>query len=243
MNQMPAVVGELVTRWRKDAVAREPLGSARAEVYRSCAAQLESTLSALTAEAGKGEGVVVDDLMVERARKAYHSTIGAAQVFCPKCGGTGRDRDNYNECEKCEGNRWIWPEGAPDPMRAALEAALSTATPAGECAACNGAGEVETLTAHTSGDPQDAYVAPATCPVCDGNGGADPWMPVSSVLPMAPGWYIGINYGAVEPLRWDGNSWHHSRVTRDLAMPSHWRTFDSITRPLAASTRGASGEG
>jgi hypothetical protein len=55
MNQMPAVVGELVTRWRKDAVAREPLGSARAEVYRSCAAQLESTLSALTAEAGKGE--------------------------------------------------------------------------------------------------------------------------------------------------------------------------------------------
>jgi hypothetical protein len=128
---LPAVVGELVAEMRKRADCL-PGGCDWAYVVEEDLRRWADRLSALTAEAGKGEGVVVDDLMVERARKAYHSTIGAAQVFCPKCGGTGRDRDNYNDCEKCEGNRWIWPEGAPDPMRAALEAALSTATPAGE---------------------------------------------------------------------------------------------------------------
>jgi hypothetical protein len=206
---LPAVVGELVAEMR-DVRHTDCENYIYSQIQRWA-----DRLSALTAEAGKGDA----DELVKELREAA-------------------------EVEDATGG---WDQTAIMLRKAAdyIEAtpALSTATPAGECAACNGAGEVETLTAHTSGDPQDAYVAPATCPVCDGNGGADPWMPVSSVLPMAPGWYIGINYGAVEPLRWDGNSWHHSRVTRDLAMPSHWRTFDSITRPLAASTRGASGEG
>lgn len=112
-----------------------------------------------------------------------------------------------------------------------IQAAALPAVPDRCCAACKGSGEVEALTQHASGDPQDAYEAPATCPVCDGTGEGDPWMPVDLVLPMAPGWYVCVNHGRVEPLRFDGAYWHHTRMTRDLAGPSHWRTFESIATP------------
>jgi hypothetical protein len=65
----------------------------------------------------------VSDAMVEAARKAY----GAVECMelCHACGGTGRERDNYTACGACEGGMWQPIPGAPDPLRAALEAALA----------------------------------------------------------------------------------------------------------------------
>lgn len=162
---------------------------------------------------------VVDEAMVERIEAVRQEAI---RVWEKEVGVLA----SMNRQEACRVG-----------MRAALQAAALPAVPDRCCAACKGSGEVEALTPHASGDPQDAYMAPATCEVCDGNGGADPWMPVASVLPMTPGWYVGLNHGRVEPLRFDGAYWHHTRMTRDLAGPSHWRTFESIERPamLAAT--------
>ena len=51
MNQVPAVVGELVAKWR----AMDKRMHSAPGWLSECADELESTLSALTAEAGKGE--------------------------------------------------------------------------------------------------------------------------------------------------------------------------------------------
>lgn len=56
------------------------------------------------------------------------------------------------------------------------------------------------------------------------------WRPVATA-PPAPGWYVGFTGARAEPLRFDGAHWHHTRPTRDLAMPTHWRGFDSLGRP------------
>jgi hypothetical protein len=51
---LPAVVGELVAKWRKQAsVSNYPFDSSERAARSRCADELESTLSALTAEAGK----------------------------------------------------------------------------------------------------------------------------------------------------------------------------------------------
>jgi hypothetical protein len=61
MNQVPAVVGELVAKWREDAARLradrdEPEATSLVRcTLTNCADQLAQSLSALTAEAGKGE--------------------------------------------------------------------------------------------------------------------------------------------------------------------------------------------
>ena len=66
----------------------------------------------------------ISDEVVEVARTAFRESSRLAQDYCPRCGGTGRDRDNYTECGLCEGRKWVHKEGAPDPMIAALQAAI-----------------------------------------------------------------------------------------------------------------------
>jgi hypothetical protein len=53
-------------------------------------------------------------------------------------------------------------------------------------------------------------------------GVTEAWHNVSDVLPAVTGWYIGCWGGRVEPLRWSGEYWNHTRPTRDLATPTHW---------------------
>lgn len=65
------------------------------------------------------------------------------------------------------------------------------------------------------------------------------WVPVSDSVPPRAGWYLGCNYGNVEPLRFDGSNWQHTRITRDLAMPSHWADFATIAKPAPSSGEGA----
>jgi hypothetical protein len=124
---LPAVVGELVAKWDAEADRyAERLGSAATmpsevahamgSVYRACAKQLQA-LSALTAEAGKGE---VTDAMVEAAAEAVWNATShklLAQAGYPT------DWPSINPSNR---------RSALREARIALTAALSTATPAGE---------------------------------------------------------------------------------------------------------------
>ena len=49
------------------------------------------------------------------------------------------------------------------------------------------------------------------------------WIACSERAPDKPGWYIGYWNGEVQPLRFGGQYWTHTKLTRDCADPTHWR--------------------
>jgi hypothetical protein len=75
---LPAVVGELVAKWRESAnggsrYSTTPFEDGCTAELRRCADELESTLTALTAEAGKGEERA-RELLAAEMREHYPST-------------------------------------------------------------------------------------------------------------------------------------------------------------------------
>jgi hypothetical protein len=177
INSLRAVVGELVAKWREMLNVE----------YHICADELESTLSALTAEAGKGD------------RDAFEAWITAAPIeacitrFGPQSSWPGHYR---NYAVQLAWESWQ-----------SARLALSTATPAGEWVPITSAKQYEeALSAGLHVEftiiDRDTYDMPA----CDkeGSGG---WVRQS-----------------VDDL-WCDEGKHRARY------------------PLAASPRGASGEG
>jgi hypothetical protein len=71
--------------------------------------------------------------------------------------------------------------------------------------------------------------------------GRDGWRSVSDEVPAVTGWYIGFWQGRVEPLQWRGEYWHHTRPTRDVAAPSHWRPLPEPPAALATQPTPAGG--
>jgi hypothetical protein len=211
---LPAVVG-LVAKWRGVAALRDrsfvvgdPI---MAVAYRACADELEATLSALTAEAGKGEYQPIE--RDEAYDRDYIPMPGDWEVQTKGKGST------FRLCDKIGHRRLAIPDAPYLHETLTLMArevngawlALSTATPAGEWR------EIESA-------PKDGtrvlLYTPYRCDNC----------PDSSGMCVAY-WHDLIG-------DWCGGMLPSGRPVRFSHDNTHWRPLPAP--PLAASPRGAS---